>query len=398
MKRYLLAALLCLLPSGCALAQDATRGKSVAGKNWHPLFPKLEKFAEPKLRRYTVPTETGDGLPVSPAGREGIDVKALVRMVNGIDADNAAFLKRAKAGEAITNKQGCIDSFLLARKGKLVFESYFADSTIDKPHFTMSVTKSIASLGIGKAIELGVIGSDKDLLVDYFPALDRSKLVAGADKIRLCDLLSMRSGIRVDDKKLSRKEKVGRNLEVTSLTLSAPIKPGKEYKYQGTDPNLLSHLIGLKTGKKLEVFLKEKLFTPLGIRNSDFNTDAAGQTRAAAGMRLRSRDLLKIGLMVQAGGQWKGKQIVEKKWIDKSTAIHVDNGRAKYGYFWWSQYHTVGGRRLLVKSARGALGQFIFMVPDLDVVAVFTSYGTRKPSALLDRVVLPACVGGARSK
>ena len=336
--------------------------------------------------------------PISPAGRAGIDVKALVRMVNGIDADNAAFLKRAKAGEAITNKQGCIDSFLLARKSKLVFESYFADSTIDKPHFTMSVTKSIASHGIGKAIELGVIGSDKDLLVDYFPALDRSKLVAGADKIRLCDLLSMRSGIRVDDKKLSRKEKVGRNLEVTSLTLSAPIKPGKEYKYQGTDPNLLSHLIGLKTGKKLEVFLKEKLFTPLGIRNSDFNTDAAGQTRAAAGMRLRSRDLLKIGLMVQAGGQWKGKQIVEKKWIDKSTAIHVNNGRSKYGYFWWSQYHTVGGRKLLVKSARGALGQFIFMVPDLDVVVVFTSYGTRKPFALLDRVVLPACVGRARSK
>ena len=102
--------------------------------------------------------------------------------------------------------------------------------------------------------------------------------------------------------------------------------------------------------------------------------------------------------MVQAGGQWKGKQVVEKKWIDKSTAIHVDNGRAKYGYFWWSQYHTVGGRKLLVKSARGALGQFIVMVPDLDVVAVFTSYGTRKPSVLFDRVVLPACVGGARSK
>ena len=66
---------------------------------------------------------------------------------------------------------------------------------------------------------------------------------------------------------------------------------------------------------------------------------------------------------------------------------------SKYGYFWWSQYHTVGGRKLLVKSARGALGQFIFMVPELDVVAVFTSYGTRKPFALLDRVVLPACTG-----
>ena len=117
---------------------------------------------------------------------------------------------------------------------------------------------------------------------------------------------------------------------MTSLTLSAPIKPGKEYKYQGTDPNLLSHLIGLKTGKKLEVFLREKLFTPLGIKDSDFNTDAAGQTRAAAGMRLRSRDLLKIGLMVQAGGQWKGKQVVDKKWIDTSTAIHVNNGRSKY--------------------------------------------------------------------
>ena len=102
MKRYLLVVLLCLLPLGCALAQDATRGKSVAGKNWHPLFPKLENFAKPKVRRYSVPTETDDGLSVSAAGREGIDVKALVRMTNGIDADNAAFLKRAKAGEAIT--------------------------------------------------------------------------------------------------------------------------------------------------------------------------------------------------------------------------------------------------------------------------------------------------------
>ena len=398
MKRVLLAVLLCLPPLGSTLAQDAAPGKSVAGKNWHPLFPKIENFAAPKTRRYSVPTETDDGLSVSPAGREGIDVKALVRMTNGIDADNAAFLKRAKAGEAITNKQGCIDSFLLARNGKLVFEAYFADSTIDKPHFTMSVTKSITSLGVGKAIELGVIGSDNDLLVDYFPDVDRSKLSEGADKIRLADVLTMRSGIRVDPAKLSRKEKVGRDLPVTSLTLSAPIKPGKEYKYQGTDPNLLSHLIGLKTGKTLEVFLKEKLFTPLGITKSQFNTDAAGATRAAAGMRLRSRDLLKIGLLVQACGKWNGKQVVDQEWIDKSTAIHVDNGRSKYGYFWWSQYHTVGGRKLLVKSARGALGQFIFMVPDLDVVVVFTSYGTRKPFALLDRVVLPACVGRARSK
>jgi len=393
MKRFLLAVLFCLPPLGCVFAQDAARGKSVAGKNWHPLFPKLENFAESKLHRYSVPKETDDGLPVSPAGREGIDVKALVRMVNGIDADNAAFLKRAKAGKAITNKQGCIDSFLLARNGKLVFESYFADSTIDKPHFSMSVTKSIVSLGIGKAIELEVIGSDQDLLVDYFPSLDRSKLVEGADKIRIRDLLSMRSGIRVDEKKLSRREKVGRDLEVTSLTLSAPIRPGKEYKYQGTDPNLLSHLVGLKTGKKLEVFLREKLFTPLGIKSSSFNTDAAGQTRASAGMSLRSRDLLKIGLMVQAGGKWKGEQVVDKKWIDKSTAIHVNKGRSKYGYFWWSQHHTVGGRKLLVKSARGALGQFIFMIPELDLVAVFTSYGTRRPFALLDRVVLPACIG-----
>lgn len=397
MKRLLLAVLLCLPPLE-ASAEDVAPGKSVAGKRWHPLFPKLENFAAPKLRFYSVPVKTSDGLAVSPAGKEGLDVKVLVRMTNGIDGDNAAWLKRAKAGEAITNKDGCIDSFLLARNGKLVFEAYFADSTIDKPHFTMSVTKSITSLGVGKAIELGVIGSDKDLLVDYFPAVDRSKLSEGADRIRLADVLTMRSGIRVDPAKLSRKEKVGRDLPVTSLTLSAPIKPGKEYKYQGTDPNLLSHLIGLKTGKTLEVFLKEKLFAPLGITKSQFNTDAAGATRAAAGMRLRSRDLLKIGLLVQAGGKWNGKQVVDQKWIDKSTAIHVDNGRSKYGYFWWSQYHTVGGRKLLVKSARGALGQFIFMVPDLDVVVVFTSYGTRKPFALLDRVVLPACVGRARSK
>ena len=397
MKRILLSLgvpALCLSWQSLVFSQDketAPKTKSFLDQPVPFGFPKLKNFAVTPKRSYRVPEDREDGLSVGDANKEGLKVDALISAVNKINHDNNLWFEGVKKGAKIVRGKGCIDSFLLARNGKLLLEEYYADSKVDKLHFTMSVTKSITSLAVGVAIDKGLIKGDQDLFIDHFPKLDRSKLAKGADKIRLADMLSMRSGIRVNASKLTRKERFASDDVVIALTRSAPIEPGKHYKYQGYDPNLLSRLIGKKTGKPMQYLIQEKLFLPMGINQFSFNAFPDNATKAAAGMHVASRDLLKVGLLVLNQGKWKGKQLVSPEWIKKSTAIHVNNGKAKYGYFWWSQYHGEGKERVLVKSARGAAGQYILMVPKYDLVVVFTSYGSKNAFHILEKFILPAC-------
>ncbi|WP_432800017.1 serine hydrolase domain-containing protein [Poriferisphaera sp. WC338] len=363
-------------------------------------FVDREKFVERGQIEYTIPVKLTDNLSIGDA-REYGNLTNIVAYLNQIEKNNQQF----RIGKGVPNKQhkvnrkwapkvvGNIDSILIAKDGKLILEEYFADAHIDRPHYQMSITKSIMSHAIGKAIELGKISSEDASILKYLPEVDVRNIAVGADQITIRDLLTMSSGIRYKPK--DRKSRINKNNHAELyLSLTTPIPNSKTYKYDGANLDILSHILYNTTGMKLSEFCDTYLFGPMGIKQYSFGKSVCGLEKAAAGMKLRSRDMLKIGLMTAHQGQWNDKQILNSEWIKKATAIHTNHDQPhQYGYFWWSNTINVKGKTFRVRSARGAGGQFIFMIPEIDLITVYTSYyATNKPIQDFANIIVPLFV------
>ena len=113
----------------------------------------------------------------------------------------------------------------------------------------------------------------------------------------------------------------------------------------------------------------------MGITNFAWETDVSGLPKAAAGCGLRSRDMLKWGMLILAHGKWQGEQLIPASFVQRATSpITLSYGTSYYGYFWWVDDFTVAGKTYHGIEGRGAGGQFIFMFPELDLVAVITAH------------------------
>jgi CubicO group peptidase (beta-lactamase class C family) len=112
-------------------------------------------------------------------------------------------------------------------------------------------------------------------------------------------------------------------------------------------------------------------------------------------LRLRPRDLAKLGQLVADEGRWNGKQLVPAWWIVESTKPHVNaEGPAAmyYGYQWWLGRSLLSGHEFTWTAGYGSGGQRLFIVPGLDLVVVVNAFNFRHyiSNALLDRFVMPA--------
>ena len=127
------------------------------------------------------------------------------------------------------------------------------------------------------------------------------------------------------------------------------------------------------TGRPLDEFARETLFEPLGITRVEWSR-VKGDTDAGGGLRLRPRDMAKIGELVRAGGRWKDQQIVSRAWIESSTAEKIKGtDNQSYGYLWWLGRSRYNGRVVYWIGALGRGGQSIRIVPELDLVVTVTA-------------------------
>jgi len=148
---------------------------------------------------------------------------------------------------------------------------------------------------------------------------------------------------------------------------------GKEFFYNTGALALVSAIMRKATGRPLDEFARETLFEPLGITAVEWER-YKGDTDAGGGLRLRPRDMAKVGQLVLAGGRWNGRQIVSRQWIEASTApkIKATDGQS-YGYLWWLGRSRLNGREVQWVGALGRGGQSIRIVPELDLVVVVTA-------------------------
>jgi CubicO group peptidase (beta-lactamase class C family) len=290
-----------------------------------------------------------------------------------------------------------IDSITIVRNGYIVADTYLQPTDINTKHQLYSVTKSFTSALVGIAIDKGYIKSVDQPILDFFPDIRIKNLDERKNRITLKHLLTMTSGIKTEDSYLYGWKGLSEMVETddwAKYALDQPMaeSPGKRFEYCNLCSHLLSVIVQKATKMSTLEFARKHLFGPLGITDVQWPTSPTGSTLGYAGIMLKPRDMARFGLLFLNKGRWNDKQIISEEWVEASTEKHVKatftNG---YGYQWW----VAKGRGYY--TAIGYLGQFIFVVPEKNLVAVFTSHIETDhlfslQKELLSSYIIPAAV------
>jgi len=315
-------------------------------------------------------------------------------------------------------RQANVHGIVVIRHGKLAFEHYFTgdDTHYGRPapntaftaatlHDARSVTKSITSLLVGIAIGHGWIADVDRPVLPFFPEYADLRSPE-KDRITLRHLLTMSQGLAWDEN-IPYSDPANSEIRMTDApdpyryALAQPVRlpAGAFYNYSGGSAALLSAILHKTSGQSFEQLARSELFAPLGITAAEWEHYGNGDAIAASGLRLRPRDMAKIGQLVLDHGQWQGRQIVPAAYVDTAISPQINGaGIFFYGYQFWLGRSLVAGRPLDWAAAWGLGGQRIFIVPALDLVAVVTAglYNddaqSYVPSIILNRFILPAAL------
>jgi CubicO group peptidase (beta-lactamase class C family) len=345
-----------------------------------------------------VPENRTDGLTTATLESAGISREPLTRMEAAIRS-----LEFKKIG-----------SILIARHGKLVYETYF-EGDAGTLRDTRSATKSITSALVGIAIaEKKLSGIDARVLA-LLP--ERARKMQNPDprkgKITIEDFLTMSSPLECDDwndASRGNEERMYLVEDWAQFILDLPIRGrmhlgeqpeapphGRYFSYCTGGVFTLSEVLQKATGVRTDHYAQEKLFGPLGITDAQWFYSPMNIPQTGGGLRLTSRDLLKIAELYRNGGQWRDVRILPEEWVRTSTQpkARIDDD-TEYGYLWWLKSFKSGGKSHSAFLMNGNGGNKVAVFPELDLAVVLTSsnYNTRGMHEQTDRLltdyILPA--------
>ncbi len=331
----------------------------------------------------------------------------VVDTAQGIDlADVKLLVNRIRKG---TQYEG-VHSLLVQRHGVLVVEEYFETSSAEELHTLQSVTKSVTSALIGIAIEQGHIESLDERVVDFFPEW-REDLVQDARRavMRVEDILTMKTGTDFHESgpssPLAQLNSLSSGWDRFWLERPMVHDPGTFWRYDSGGVVTLSSMLKQRTGMHADLYADEVLFGPMGITESRWSRNAEAHPHTGGGLFLRARDMMKFGQLFLQRGRWGESQLVTESWVDSSiqrrevfTTPRGSAGKTEaYGYLWWLLAPDPDGSGTRdIYAAMGYRGQYIFVVPEHDMVVVVTGWIEPQqqggPITFLYEDILPAVI------
>lgn len=342
---------------------------------------------------YSTPAPAADGWATDELSRHGIDAAPLEALVAAI------------RDGTWTNIHG----FLLVRHGRLLLEEYFAGMGLttmytrydrDTLHELASVTKSVNATLIGIGLCEGWIDGLDEPVTAFFPEYPELASDGAKREIQLRHLLTMTSGLQWDESSYPYGDPRNSHSSLDSapqpirFVLQQPLvaPPGQRFVYNSGLSLTLGGVVARLTGEAVDTFAARRLFAPLGITAFEWRRYKDGTVQTGGGLSLRPRDMAKLGQLYLDRGTWAGQRVVCEEWVKSATAQQVEG--VDYGYQWWRTRFDVGGRSFPSFYASGRGGQFVFVLPDLELVAVFTGGNTDErylqPFEMMARHVLPA--------
>lgn len=274
------------------------------------------------------------------------------------------FLKKRRTG-----------AFLVMQHGKIVFEQYEEGLDRYAVSGSFSMAKSLTSLLVGKALEKGWIESVNDPVHKYLPQYEFAK----DSQLTVYHLLTMGTGF-------SWKERYnnplgwpvaayyGNDLGNVMAHIQNEIPVGTEFRYQSIVTQVLGEIVSTTSGKSLSSLMQEFFWEPMQMESDAlWSLDhEGGREKAFCCFSATARDYARIGQLMLQNGSWNGKQLISREYLEDAMkpAGHMvlENGRkvTHYGY----QFVLMKYRNLDIRYLGGHLGQFIFVIPELDAVIV----------------------------
>ncbi len=263
-------------------------------------------------------------------------------------------------------------SCVIIRDGKIVDEYFKKGYSRESVFSLQSCSKSITGALVGIAIEQGYIKSIDDFACDYLPELKSTKY-ADMKRITIRQLLNNTSGLLSTDSKVWSEWQ--NSSDWIDYILSKPMTavPGKYFEYSTGNTHILAAILEQVTGKKLLDYAQEVLFQKIGITSAKLTTDPKGIGDGGNGFYLSAYDMARFGQLFLDKGKWEGKQVVPEKWVKESTVqqAYRSSTGSRYGYQWWIRNYGKAG--YLGYNAQGFGGEYIFVVPPLNLIVVYTS-------------------------
>ncbi len=267
-----------------------------------------------------------------------------------------------------------LNSLIIAHEDTILTEQYFRGMTANRQVNIKSASKSIMSALIGIALEQSHLDSVEQRISEFLP----SYLNGGSDPrkqgITIGHLLSMSSGL--EGTSFGNYDAWIASSDWIRYALDRPLlaDPGSRMIYSTGNTHLLS------------VILTEA---------SGMNTlDPNGYYMGGNNMHLSPREMLRFGQLYLNGGRYGERQILSGSWVNRTMTPAISRGfrGGGYGYGWWMR--RMRGHDVWYASGYG--GQYIFVIPSLDLVVVTTcsleAGRRRRPQVVgtLERVIIPA--------
>ena len=332
--------------------------------------------------KYSPPAKLNDGIPTGTLSSAKLD-KAKVS---------------AGMNEVLKRTYGNIHSVLIFRNGNLVCEEYFTgpDENNHKGaigivahnretlHDLRSISKSVVALAVLIAHSQGKIKDLDQPVFSFFPEYV-SHAQGEKKSITVRHALTMTPGLEWDEEMpysnaASSAVQMNSAPNTIEFVLSRKLinKPGTVFEYNGGMTQLLAAIIKKTSGVNIEEFTKKHLLTPLGITKSEW-AKLKGEPDADSGLRLRSRDIAKIGSLVMNGGTWNGKSIIKLRLSNDATTSKIkvsedaDGWKTSYGYQIWLQSFPEAGKVYSVIEFSGNGGQKVLIDKKNDLMVVITA-------------------------
>ena len=274
----------------------------------------------------------------------------------GVDSDYiAAFMDALSAAENTKLHQ-----ITIARHGKIIFEKAIDPYVKGIWHTTYSMCKTFTGMAIGVLVDEGKLSLD-DLVISFFPKDNNILQSIRFHNLTVRHLLTMCSASSFNE--------VGAvtTNDWVSQFFNAGLKgvPGTKFDYNSMNSFMLSAIVEKVSGKRLDLFLQEKVFTPLGIHKVYWETSPEGICKGGWGLFLRQEDAVKLGILYMQRGKWNGKQIISEAYVKEATTPQIPSGKPSHPYY---GYHLWVGKERGIFTYNGMLGQNVYCFPDSDMI------------------------------
>jgi CubicO group peptidase (beta-lactamase class C family) len=267
-------------------------------------------------------------------------------------------------------------AFLVVDDNKVLYEKHFNGYDERSLNTSFSMAKSFASALVGIAIDEGYIKSVDEPITNYIPEL--LKKDKRFESITIRNLLTMSSGIKYEEGGFlpwseeadDTKTYYATNLRRLALNCRIESRPDNYFEYNNYNPLLVGLILERATGMPVSRFMETKLWRPMGMEaDGSWSLDSKkdGFEKMESGVNARARDFARFGMLYAKEGDWGGKQLISRGWVEESTRPDASTDPSQdYQYFWW--VNTPDGKNHF--SAQGNYGQYIYVAPEKDLVIV----------------------------